>query len=346
MVPGEWLDRIPIPTTPNGNLDITSESLLAAVEQHKADLQVRARAISTSAAYASDWIHFLTWCDFAGLRVEDLTSTRATEGALLIYLAYHLYNPDPSIRLAPRTMDRRLSGIKASMRDLGLPFPAHSSSSPLAASIAVAKRELEQKDGRATAISERLLIQMINACDLDRPKGLRDKALLLLGFCGAFRRSELVGLDLEDLTFEEDGLVVRLRRSKTDQQGKGRDVYIPFGKHSDTCPVRAVQRWLEVRGTHEGPLFYSMSKGDRMRAGRIPGVVVNQVVQKYSEAVGASGSYSAHSLRSGLATSAARAGANLLWIKRQTGHRSTQSVEGYIQAGTGFRDNVMQFLDL
>ena len=114
--------------------------------------------------------------------------------------------------------------------------------------------------------------------------GTRDRALILLGFAGAFRRSELVGLDVEDCTFGKDGLTVTLRRSKTDQDGAGRKIGIPYGSNPETCPVRTVQAWMEIAGIAAGPLFRSINRHGRVRPGRLSGIDVARVVKKLARA--------------------------------------------------------------
>src|SRR6185295_8946823 len=136
--------------------------------------------------------------------------------------------------------------------------------------------------------------------------GLRDRALILLGFAGAFRRSELVGLDVEDCVFGNDGLTVTLRRSKTDQQGAGRKIGIPYGANPETCPVRTVQGWIEQAAITAGPLFRPINRHRQVLQGRLSGIDVARVVKKLAERAGLdAGKYAGHSLRSGHATSAA-----------------------------------------
>src|SRR5207245_7607292 len=110
--------------------------------------------------------------------------------------------------------------------------------------------------------------------------GARDRALILLGFAGAFRRSELVGLDLEDCAFVKDGLTITLRRSKTDQQGAGRKIGIPYGSNPETCPVRVLQAWIEQAGIIAGPLFRSINRHGQVQAGRVSGIDFARVVQE------------------------------------------------------------------
>src|ERR1039458_8718613 len=141
--------------------------------------------------------------------------------------------------------------------------------------------------------------------------GIRDRALILLGFAGAFRRSEVVGLDVEDCVFNKDGLTVALRRSKTDQDGVGRKVGIPYGSNPETCPVRTMQAWIEAAAISNGPVFRSINRHGHVKAGRLSGIDVARVVKKLVDRAGLDASkYAGHSLRAGHATSAAIAGAS------------------------------------
>jgi site-specific recombinase XerD len=180
--------------------------------------------------------------------------------------------------------------------------------------------------------------------------GLRNRALLL-GFASALRRSELVSLDVADLEFTSDGLVVTLRRSKTDQDAQGRQIGVPFGRRLKTCPVRTLQSWLEVAGITSGAIFREMTRGDRLatayldKSGRQHGLrlsdkTVALVVKRAAKTAGLDPKrYAGHSLRGGLATSAAAAGASERSIMATTGHRSVQMVRRYIRAGELFREN-------
>jgi integrase len=170
--------------------------------------------------------------------------------------------------------------------------------------------------------------------------GVRDRAMILLGFAGAFRRSELVGLNIEDCEFGKDGLTITLRRSKTDQDGEGRKIGIPYGSNPETCPVRTVQGWMEQATITIGPLFRSITRHGRLRPGRLSGIDVARVVKKLAVRAGLDAAkYAGHSLRTGHATTAAIAGASERSIMNQTGHRSVQMVRRYIRDGSLFRDN-------
>lgn len=153
----------------------------------------------------------------------------------------------------------------------------------------------------------------------------------------AFTRS---ALNMEDLTFSRDGLTVLLRRSKTDQEGEGRKIGIPYGSNPDTCPVRAIQDWQDGSGIKEGMLFQSINKGGRVIGNPLNDKEIARIVKRCTELVGLNpDDYADHSLRAGLATSAAMAGVEERIIMKQTGHKSVNMVRKYIRDGSLFRDN-------
>lgn len=175
----------------------------------------------------------------------------------------------------------------------------------------------------------------------DTAKGCRDRALLLLGFAAALRRSELVAINVDDISIGDEGLTLTLRRRKTDQEGAGSKIGVVFGANRLRCPVRAVERWMAAAGIDDGPLFRPVSKGGAVGTGGLSDRTVARTVKAAMAAIGADpAEFSGHSLRAGLATSAARAGAEERHIMRQTGHRSVQTVRRYIREGGLFRDNV------
>ena len=170
--------------------------------------------------------------------------------------------------------------------------------------------------------------------------GVRDRALILLGFAGAMRRSELVGLDVCDVAFTDEGLVVMIRKSKTDQAGKGRKVGIPYGENLLTCPVRAVNEWIEEAEIEDGPLFRSVNKHGDVQETRLSDKAVALVVKRSLVAAGkTSRGFSAHSLRAGLITQAAMAGVSERAIQDQSGHKSLAVMRRYIRDGSLFREN-------
>ncbi|WP_370978583.1 site-specific integrase [Agaribacterium sp. ZY112] len=171
-------------------------------------------------------------------------------------------------------------------------------------------------------------------------KGARDLALLLIGFFGAFRRSELVGIQWEDLTWEDEGLLVQLPKSKTDQSGEGQVRALPFG-HDAICPGTALQTWLKQSDITSGPVFQSMTRWGQLKGTAMNPGAVNELLKQ----LGTTCQFefvpdlSAHSLRRGLSTSAAREDIPFELIKKQGGWRSDATVWGYIEEGKQLEDN-------
>jgi len=173
----------------------------------------------------------------------------------------------------------------------------------------------------------------------DNIRDQRDRALLLIGFAGGLRRSELVGLDLADLEFVGEGLVITLRRSKTDQVGRGRRIGIPHAR-GRWCPVREIQAWIEAAEIEEGPLFRSLRKGGAISANRLSGEAISVLIKRHVRQISLEpAKFSGHSLRAGFVTSAARAGIATHLIRQQTGHASDVTMSRYIREGSLFRGN-------
>jgi len=173
----------------------------------------------------------------------------------------------------------------------------------------------------------------------DRTVDVRDRALLLLGFAAAFRRSELVGLDCGDVEHVRQGIVLHLRRSKTDQDGQGRKIAIPHGR-TRWCPVRHLTDWIAHARIEEGPIFRSIDRHGHISPGRLSGKAVTTIIKKRVEAAGFDpATFSGHSLRAGFATSAVMAGASTFKIRAQTGHKSDAMLARYVRDGSLFTDN-------
>jgi site-specific recombinase XerD len=294
--------------------------------------QVRAfvrasKAENTLRGYQSDWRDFCAWCESRG----GLCPLAAKADAVAAYIA------ECGGRLKPGSIQRRLNAIAEAHKAAGLQSPTH------AAIVRNTLKGIRRTLGTAPAQKAPTLTDDIRAIVAATDAGLigaRDRALILLGFAGAFRRSELVGLDVEDCAFGKDGLTITLRRSKVDQTGEGRKIGIPYGSNPETCPVRTVQSWLELAGVTAGPLFRSINRHGRVQTGRLSGIDVARVTKKLAARAGLDAAmYAGHSLRAGHATSAAIAGASERSIMKQTGHRSVQMVRRYIRDGNLFREN-------
>ena len=284
------------------------------------------KAESTLRGYQSDWRDFCAWCE-----AHSLCPLPASPEAVAAYIA------ECAGRLKPGSIQRRLNAIAEAHKAVGLESPTH------AAIVANTMKGIRRTMGTAPDQKSAALTDdiraMVDATDTGII-GVRDRALILLGFAGAFRRSELVSLDVEDCAFGKDGLTVTLRRSKTDQQGAGRKIGIPYGSNPETCPVRVMQSWIELAAIADGPAFLSISRHGRIQPGRLSGIDVARIVKKLAERAGLDAAkYAGHSLRAGHATSAAIAGASERSIMNQTGHRSVQMVRRYIRDGNLFREN-------
>jgi integrase len=240
----------------------------------------------------------------------------------------------------PATMTRRLTAITKAHQIAGHASPATMQQPAVSETLKGIRRTL----GTAQRVKAPLLTadirRMVEALP-DNLAGRRDRALLLLGFAGGFRRSELAALDVEDVQTTEDGLVVKLRRSKTDPEGKGRDVGIPYGSGTGTCPVRALNAWKAAAGISDGALFRGVDRHGHLGSGRLHKDSVGLIVKRAAEAAGLDPSqYAGHSLRAGMVTQGYINGAGELALMRQTGHRSLEMVRRYIREASLFRENV------
>jgi len=290
------------------------------------DYVQQSRAANTRRAYRADWADFAAWC-----AVHRLAALPAAPETVALYLT------DLAASRKTSTLQRRLSAISQAHKAADLDTPTgHRAVRAVWSGIRRAKGTAQE--GKAPAVT-RDLRAMVAILPPTLP-GTRDRALLLLGFAGAFRRSELVGLDVADVTTTRDGLVIDLRRSKTDQEGEGRRIGIPYGSRPATCPVRAVQDWLAASGLRTGPLFRGINRHGQVRATRLSDRAVALVVKRAAEAAGLDPArYAGHSLRAGLATAAAAAGVSERAIMAQTGHKSLPMVRRYIREGSLFNEN-------
>ena len=284
------------------------------------------KAENTLRGYQSDWREFCAWCGSHGLL--PLPAAPESIAAYIAECAGHL---------KPGSIQRRLNAIAEAHKAAGLDSPT--AAGMVRNTLKGIKRTMGTAVVQKAAALTNDIRAMVDVADAGLI-GTRDRALVLLGFAGAFRRSELVALDIEDCAFGKDGLTVTLRRSKTDQDAAGRKVGIPYGSNPETCPVRTVQAWLELAGISGGPLFRAISRHGQVRPRRLSPIDVARVVKKLADRAGLDAAkYAGHSLRAGHATSAAIAGASERSIINQTGHRSVQMVRRYIRDGSLFREN-------
>jgi len=171
---------------------------------------------------------------------------------------------------------------------------------------------------------------------------LRDRSIILMGFSGGFRRSEIVSLDYDDLDFVSEGLKINLKRSKTDQFGEGSVKGLPSFDNTKYCPVLSLKNWIKVSNINSGPLFRRFSKSSKLLENRLSDQTIALLIKKYLKLAGIENkNFSGHSLRSGFATSAAESGAEERSIMAMTGHKSTEMVRRYIKDANLFKNNAL-----
>jgi len=284
-------------------------------------LAQHAASRATLRAYKSDWAHFAAWCAEKGF--VPVPAEPKTVGAYLGSLA------DSH---APTTIRRRLAALGKLHRFNDLAWnPAHRDiQGPLQGALRTRGRPVR----KAAALSLVQLRQLIATCD-QTARGRRDRALLLFGFTGALRRSELVALHVEDVVIVAGGLRLRIVRGKTDQTGQGAEIGLPRGRHAETCPVRAFEAWQAVAKRNAGPLFRKISTG-----GGIGGVALHPdaVRRILAHRVAMAGiavenfdRLSAHALRAGFISEAYDTGVRDEDIMRHTRHRDLRTMRGYVR---------------
>jgi len=191
------------------------------------------------------------------------------------------------------------------------------------------------------------IINVINEQKIEEIKKLRDISIVLIGFGGGFRRSELISLDYEDLEFVQEGLKIILKKSKTDQYGEGMIKGLPYFENEIYCPVNNLKKWLLISDIKSGPIFRRFSKGSKLSVNRLTDQTVVLLIKKYLKLAGIENTnYSGHSLRSGFATVAAEAGADERSIMAMTGHKTTQMVRRYIREANIFKNNALSKVKL
>lgn len=273
-----------------------------------------ARSVATKKAYAADLAHFLA----------NGGKLPATPQQLSAYLA------KLAATLAVATIERRLIGIHRAHQDLHVASPAaHVSVRQTMQGI---RRTLGTAQRRVRAILKDDLLEMLALIDQQKPmRAARDRALLLIGFAGAFRRSELVAVQYEDITVVDEGIEILLRRSKTDQEGVGRTVFIPRAKGA-RCPVAAIAQWTALSGMDSGYVFRRVTRHDTVGSRPLTGQSVALILKAaYRRGGGTASLVAGHSLRAGYVTTAAMAGLQPFQIQQQTGHRSMATLARYIR---------------
>ncbi len=204
-----------------------------------------------------------------------------------------------------------------------------------------------QKGKKPLLINDlKLIINVINQQKNEELKKLRDKSIILIGFGGGFRRTELISIDYEDLEFVPEGLKIIIKRSKTDQFGEGMIKGLPYFTNDIYCPVKNLKQWLEISKIKSGPIFRRFSKGLSLTDKRLTDQSVVLLIKEYLNLAGIENkNFAGHSLRSGFATVAAESGADERSIMAMTGHKSTQMVRRYIREANIFKNNALNKIE-
>jgi len=190
--------------------------------------------------------------------------------------------------------------------------------------------------------SLKILINVIDEYNKEDIIKLRDRSIILMGFSGGFRRSEIVSLNYDDLDFVTEGLKINIKRSKTDQFGEGSLKGLPYFDNKKYCPVLSLKNWIEISNINSGPLFRRFSKSSKLLENRLSDQTIALLIKKYLKLAGINNKdYSGHSLRSGFATSAAESGVEERSIMAMTGHKSTEMVRRYIKEANLFKNNAL-----
>jgi site-specific recombinase XerD len=304
---------------------LNTELALDAIADKAARYAKNARSTNTQLAYKSDLKSFNRWC-----RSHALSAFPATAKTVSLYVA------DVAGTLKPSTLQRRLAAISVQHKAAGYDSPT--SHEVVRSVLSGVKRRLGVAQTQKAALGVGDVRAMVDGLGNVKAIDVRDRALLLLGFGGAFRRSELVALDVADVGFEPEGVVVALHRSKTNQEGETERIAVPYGSNHRTCPVRALQAWIAVIG--DGPLFRRINQKGEIGHEHPTDHSVALIVKKRASNAGLDpATVAGHSLRSGFATSAARAGKSEASIMRQTRHKSVTVARRYIRQGTRWDDH-------
>jgi site-specific recombinase XerD len=303
----------------------SSSVQLADIVQQAQNYAEQSRSANTLRAYRADWGDFILWCD-----AHKFPCLPATVETVALYLTAK------ADALKVSTMARRLTAISEAHKIAGHPSPCEDER------IKTIWKGIRRTNGVARTEKKPLLTEELRLLFGYLPEnlqGVRDRALILLGYVGAFRRSELVALDRYDLSFIQEGIIVSVRRSKTDQEGIGTEKAIPYSSAPDLCPVRAILAWISATPQISGPLFVSIGKGDKLHHERLSDKAVSLIVKRLIGKVRDNSEYSGHSLRSGFATQAALNGASDRAIMQQTKHRSRAMVDRYVRVASLWQDN-------
>jgi site-specific recombinase XerD len=312
------------------------ELLLAELDAAQARYEDAALAAASRRAYASSLKQFAEWCHELGLvaypaeaetvaryavfRAQTGLKVSSLDRALAAIRYLHLFGPDPNApdpTVSPRVV-RTMRGIR---------------------------REHAGAPTQKRALSARDVIEMVEPLDLATHAGLRDRAVIMFGYAAGMRRGELAALDRADLADDPDGLRALLRGAKGDTDHTGQLIGVAFGPTEGLCPVRALRAWLDAHADLAGPVFRPVDRHDNIGARRLSGQAIADILKRRARAAGLDpATVAGHSLRSGHATGAARAGEELTRIQKQLRHRRIDTTAGYVQTANVVRESSSRHL--
>jgi site-specific recombinase XerD len=312
--------RIPAAVPAGQSLPLPAREVATAAEYVRAE-----KAEATRRAYRSDFELFRSWCSARSVSVLP-----ASPESVAAFLAH-----EAERQVRPSTIGRRVAAIRYAHKLAGLPVPTDDER--VRATVRGIRRSLGAAPSKKMPATAERVIGMAPLAGT-RLSAVRDRALLLIGFAGAFRRSELVALNVDDIEETPEGLRVTIRRSKTDQEGHGQVIAIPRGVIA--CPVTALKAWLEAAAITEGAVFRPIAKGGRIRPTRLTDRSVTAIVKVHARRAGLDPKlFAGHSLRSGFLTSAAAHGASIFKMADQSRHKSMDTLRGYVRDAEIFKDH-------
>ena len=291
------------------------------------------KANNTIRAYKSDFRDFGLFCSQNGFK--SLPTDPRTVSLYLTYLS--------TKEIKVSTLKRRLVSIGV-IHNLKGHYLDTKHPSIIENIMGIKRRKGSIQKGKKPLLINNLkkIIDVIDNEISEEVKRLRDRSIILIGFSGGFRRNEIVSLDHDDLDFVTEGLKINLKKSKTDQFGEGVIKGLPYFDNSQYCPVISAKKWIEVSNIKSGPLFRRFSKGSKLTENRLTDQTIALLIKNYLRLAGIDNkNYSAHSLRSGFASSAAESGAEERSIMAMTGHKSTEMVRRYIKEANLFKNNAL-----
>jgi len=299
-------------------------------EKSKKRMQ-KSKADNTLRAYEADWLDFYDWCSYRNLQVLP-----AEPETIVNYIN------DLADNAKANTVSRRISAISENHKAAGYEDENPCRGGLVRNALDAIKREKGTiQRGKVPLLLEDLQ-DIASYFDVSDIAGIRDKALMLTGFMGAFRRSELVKIDVEDLTFAREGVIILVHQSKGDQEGQGEYVAIPYNSDPNVCAVVALKHWVNAAQLKSGALFRPVNKYKQIRDRRLTDKSVAIIVKKYAALAGLNAEdFAGHSLRRGFATSAAQHDVDERTIMQQTRHKSEKMVRRYIEQGNLFKNNAL-----